>query len=48
MNLLIDTHALIWFLNGDDLISNNAKAAIEILTTQKLLVLPQYGKLRLK
>ncbi len=29
MNYLLDTHALIWFLNGDKLFSNKARKAIE-------------------
>lgn len=29
MDLLIDTHALIWFLNGDNSLSKKAQAAIE-------------------
>ncbi len=29
MNYLIDTHALIWFLNGDNNLSDKAKMAIE-------------------
>lgn len=29
MNVLLDTHTLLWFLNGDDLLSNKARRAIE-------------------
>lgn len=29
MDLLLDTHTLIWFLNGDGNLSNNVKIAIE-------------------
>jgi PIN domain nuclease of toxin-antitoxin system len=29
VNLLLDTHALLWFLNGDQLLSATAKGAIE-------------------
>jgi PIN domain nuclease of toxin-antitoxin system len=29
MNLLLDTHALLWFLGGDKQLSKKAKAAIE-------------------
>lgn len=29
MNYLLDTHVLIWFLNGDKLLSNKARKAIE-------------------
>ena len=29
MNMLLDTHTLIWFLNGDEKLSNKVKNAIE-------------------
>ena len=29
MNVLLDTHALLWFLNGDDLLSAKARRVIE-------------------
>jgi len=29
MNLLLDTHSLIWFLNGDEKLSVNARTIIE-------------------
>jgi PIN domain nuclease of toxin-antitoxin system len=29
MNYLLDTHVLIWFLNGDKALSNKARKAIE-------------------
>ena len=29
MNLILDTHSLIWFLNGDEKLTNKAKNAIE-------------------
>ncbi len=29
MDLLLDTHTLIWFLNGDNKLSENVKSAIE-------------------
>jgi PIN domain nuclease of toxin-antitoxin system len=29
MNYLLDTHVVIWFLNGDKLLSNKARKAIE-------------------
>ena len=29
MDLLLDTHSLIWFLNGDEKLSDKAKSAIE-------------------
>ena len=29
MNLILDTHSLIWFLNGDEKLTNKAKSAIE-------------------
>ena len=48
MNLLIDTHALIWFLNGDDLISNNAKAAIENTDNIKIVSIASIWEIAIK
>lgn len=28
--IVLDTHALVWWVNGDDALSDNAKAAIEL------------------
>jgi len=35
MNLLLDTHALLWFFNGNTELSSKAKAAIENTTNTK-------------
>jgi PIN domain nuclease of toxin-antitoxin system len=37
MDLLLDTHSLIWFLNGDEKLSDNAKSAIEDPANSKIL-----------
>jgi PIN domain nuclease of toxin-antitoxin system len=33
MNLLLDTHSLIWFLNGDEKLSAKAKSMIFYIET---------------
>ncbi len=40
MDLLLDTHSLIWFLNGDNKLSDKVKIAIIL----RLLALLQFGK----
>ena len=37
MTLLLDAHALLWFLKGDPLLSSRAKAAIEDPANRKLV-----------
>ena len=57
MNNLIDTHALIWFLNGDNDLSDKAKKAIEaedainfisIASLWEISIKISLGKLELK
>jgi PIN domain nuclease of toxin-antitoxin system len=57
MNHLIDTHALIWFLNGDNDLSEKAKKAIEdneatnfisIASLWEIAIKISLGKLELK
>ncbi len=57
MNNLIDTHALIWFLNGDNELSDKAKKAIEdedainfisIASLWEIAIKISLGKLELK
>jgi PIN domain nuclease of toxin-antitoxin system len=57
MNYLIDTHALIWFLNGDNDFSDKAKKAIEdndainfisIASLWEIAIKISLGKLELK
>ena len=56
MNLLLDSHALIWFLNGDSRLSSNAKKSIEdpanqnfvsIATVWEIAIKNSLGKLNL-
>ncbi len=37
MDLLLDTHTIIWFLNGDKKLSEKAKTTIEDLNNTKLI-----------
>lgn len=57
MNNLVDTHALIWFLNGDNDLTDNAKKAIEekdainfisIVSLWEIAIKISIGKLELK
>jgi len=48
MDLLIDTHALIWFLNGDRTLSKKAQAAIENPDNLCLVSLASFWEIALK
>lgn len=48
MNLLLDTHTLIWFLNGDDKLSEKAKFSIENLKNIKLVSIASIWKIAIK
>ncbi len=37
MDLLLDTHSLIWFLNGDEKLSDKVKIAIEDNNNSKIV-----------
>ena len=44
MNLLLDTHVLLWFLADDPLLTSTAKLLIEDPRTANLLVWPPAGR----
>lgn len=48
MNLLLDTHSLIWFLNGDEKLSNNAKAVIEDDANSKIVSIASIWEIAIK
>jgi PIN domain nuclease of toxin-antitoxin system len=48
MNLLLDTHALIWFLNGDEKLSSRARLAIESNDNTKLLSIVSIWEIAIK
>jgi PIN domain nuclease of toxin-antitoxin system len=57
MELLLDTHALIWFINGDDLLPDNVQDAIKdirnkcflsIASLWEIAIKTSLGKLELK
>lgn len=48
MNLLIDTHALIWFLNGDEQLSKKAKYAIEEDSNNKIVSIASIWEIAIK
>jgi PIN domain nuclease of toxin-antitoxin system len=48
MDLLLDTHSLIWFLNGDEKLSDNAKSAIEDPANSKIVSIASIWEIAIK
>ncbi len=48
MGILLDTHALIWFLNGDEFLSNEAKKAIEDSSNNKIVSIASIWEIAIK
>jgi PIN domain nuclease of toxin-antitoxin system len=48
MNLLLDTHALIWFLNGDAKLSSDVKTAIEDPDNSKIISIASIWEIAIK
>ncbi|MBK8807428.1 MAG: type II toxin-antitoxin system VapC family toxin [Bacteroidales bacterium] len=48
MDLLLDTHTLIWFLNGDEQISDKAKALIEDSQNSKIVSIASIWEIAIK
>ena len=48
MDILLDTHALIWFLNGDKFLSNEAKKAIEDSSNNKIVSIASIWEIAIK
>ena len=48
MNLLLDTHVLIWFLNGDNNLSKKAKSAIENSSNSKMISIVSIWEMAIK
>lgn len=48
MDLLLDTHALIWFLNGDEKLSGKGKIAIEDINNTKFVSLASIWEIAIK
>jgi PIN domain nuclease of toxin-antitoxin system len=48
MNLLLDTHSLIWFLNGDEKLSVNARTIIEDPNNLKIVSIATIWELAIK
>lgn len=48
MDLLLDTHSLIWFLNGDEKLSDKAKSAIEDPTNSKIVSIVSIWEIAIK
>jgi PIN domain nuclease of toxin-antitoxin system len=48
MDLLLDTHSLIWFLNGDKKLSDKAKSAIEDPENSKIVSIASIWEIAIK
>lgn len=48
MDLLLDTHSLIWFLNGDEKLSDKAKSAIEDPINLKIVSIASIWEIAIK
>jgi len=48
MDLLLDTHSLIWFLNGDEKLSIRAKSAIEDPKNSKIVSIASIWEIAIK
>lgn len=48
MNLPIDTHVLIWFLNGDPQLSGKARSAIENSGNNKIISIASIWEIAIK
>lgn len=48
MDLLLDTHSLIWFLNGDEKLSDKVKIAIEDSNNSKIVSIVSIWEIAIK
>ncbi len=48
MNLLVDTHALLWFAAGDERLSRNARSAIESQDTTTFVSIASWWEIAIK
>ena|ERR1035437_738462 len=48
MDLLLDTHSLIWFLNGDEKLSDKVKIAIEDSNNSKIVSIASIWEIAIK
>jgi PIN domain nuclease of toxin-antitoxin system len=48
MDILLDTHSLIWFLNGDEKISDKAKSLIEDSSNSKIVSIASIWEIAIK
>lgn len=48
MDLLLDTHSLIWFLNGDEKLSEKAKYVIEDSSNSKIVSIASIWEIAIK
>lgn len=48
MQYLLDTHALLWFINGDTQLSDNARALIESPFNERLVSIASFSEMAIK
>ena len=48
MNLLLDTHAFMWFVNGDPLLGANAKKSIESIDNKNFISVASLWEIAIK
>ena len=48
MDLLLDTHALIWFLNGDEKLSEKGRIVIEDVNNIKIVSIASIWEIAIK
>jgi PIN domain nuclease of toxin-antitoxin system len=48
MDLLLDTHSLIWFLNGDEKLSDKARSVIEDSSNSKIVSIASIWEIAIK
>jgi Uncharacterized protein conserved in bacteria len=48
MNVLLDTHALLWFLNGDNELSEKSRKAIEEINNDKFISIVSLWEIAIK
>lgn len=48
MNILLDTHAFLWLINGDEKLSSNARQAIEKIDARRFISIASLWEMTIK
>jgi len=48
MDYLLDTHSFLWFINGDDALSETARKSIEDVTSTKFVSIASFWEISIK